>query len=312
MSIRRIAMAGSAGFLALALAACGGGSGDNGNDDANGTEENAGGEGGGEDLGTITLGYIPSWTDGLSTAYLLDNLLTDIGYTVEHQTVEDAAILYAGLANGDIDMYASAWSERTHRQYMDEYEDQLEDLGYYYEGAVLNLSVPEYTDIDSIDDLVGKGDDFGGEIIGIEPGAGLTDATENDVIPGYGLEDEYKLVTSSTSTMLTELQNAVDAEEDIVVTLWSPFWANAEFPVKALEDPEGYFGEPENLHWLARGGFSDDFPEATELVGKIKLDDDEYGSLEDTVVNQYDDGEEPEAIEAWLEENQDLMDSLLG
>src|SRR5699024_7035231 len=97
-----------------------------------------------------------------------------------------------------------------------------------------------------------------------------------------------------------------------ILTLWSPFWANAEFPVKALEDPEGYFGEPENLHWLARDGFSEDFPEATELVGKIKLDDDEYGSLEDTVVNQFDDGEEPEAIEAWLEENQDLMDSMLG
>src|SRR5690625_4599249 len=224
MSIRRIAMAGSAGFLALALAACGGGSADPGDEpeDTNGAEEapeDDGEDAPAEDLGTITLGYIPSWTDGLSTAYLLDNLLTDIGYTVEHQTVEDAAILYAGLANGDIDMYASAWSERTHRQYMDEYADQLEDLGWYYEGAVLNLSVPEYTDIDSIDDLVGKGDQFGGQIVGIEPGAGLTDATENDVMPGYGLDDEYRLVTTTTSTMLTVLQNAVGAEEHIVVTL---------------------------------------------------------------------------------------------
>ena len=316
MSIRRIAMAGSAGFLALALAACGGGTGDNGDDtngadDTNGTEDTAGGEEGGEDLGTITLGYIPSWTDGLSTAYLLDNLLTDIGYTVEHQTVEDAAILYAGLANGDIDMYASAWSERTHRQYMDEYEDQLEDLGYYYEGAVLNLSVPEYTDIDSIDELVGKGDEFGGESsVSNRCRSYRRDRERRDA--RLRARRRIRLVTSSTSTMLTELQNAVDAEEDIVVTLWSPFWANAEFPVKALEDPEGYFGEPENLHWLARDGFSEDFPEATELVGKIKLDDDEYGSLEDTVVNQFDDGEEPEAIEAWLEENQDLMDSMLG
>src|SRR5699024_12657864 len=102
MSIRRIAMAGSAGFLALALAGCGGGNGETEEPEDNGAAEEAPEDGddtegddgaAAGDLGTITLGYIPSWTDGLSTAYLLDNLLTDIGYTVEHQTVEDAAIL---------------------------------------------------------------------------------------------------------------------------------------------------------------------------------------------------------------------------
>lgn len=299
MNTRRFAIAGAAGLLALGLAACGGSS-----------DEGSGDSDSGDDKGTIVLGYIPSWTDGLSTAYLLDNQLTQMGYTVEHQTVEDAAILYAGLAQGDIDMYPSAWSERTHRQYMDKYSDDIEDLGAYYEGAVLNLSVPEYMDIDSIDDLKGQGDRFDGKIIGIEPGAGLTDATQNDVIPGYELGDEYELVTSSTSAMLAELQKAIDAEDDIVVTLWTPFWANTAFPVKALEDPEGAFGEPEALHWLARDGFSDDFPEAAEYLGELKLSDSEYGSLEDTVVNQFEDGQEPEAIEAWIEENPDVLPPL--
>lgn len=319
MSIRRIAMAGSAGFLALALAACGGGAADPGDAPEDDTTDTADGEepegddadAGSEDLGEITIGYIPGWTDGLSTAYLLDNLLTDMGYTVKHETTADASFLYTGLANGDIDMYASAWSERTHSQYMDKYADQLEDLGAYYEGAALHLSVPEYTDIDSIDELVGQADRFGGQIVGIEPGAGLTAATEDDIIPGYGL-DGYNLVTSSTTTMLTELGNAIENEEDIVVTLWSPFWANAEFPVKALEDPEGLFGEPEDLHWLGRGGFAADFPEATDLLSKIKLDDEQYGSLEDTVVNQFDDGQEPDAITAWINENQDLVNSFLN
>lgn len=318
MSIRRIAQATTVGLFALALAACGAegtapeeGPGDSDVDAGEGAPEDGDG-GAAEDLGTITLTYLPSWTDGLSTAYLLDNLLTEAGYTIEHQTVEDAAFLYTGLAEGDVDLYASAWSERTHAKYMDEYADDLEDLGWYYEGASLHLSVPEYTDIDSIDELLGKGDQFGGQIVGIEPGAGLTDATENDVIPGYDLGDEYKLVTSSTATMLTELGEAIDNEEDIVVTLWSPFWANSEFPVKALDDPEGAFGESENLHWLARDGFTADFPEAAEIIGKIKLDDDQYGSLENMVVNEYDDGQEAEAVAAWIELNQDLVDSFLN
>src|SRR5699024_11544325 len=121
MNTRRFAIAGAAGILALGLAACGGSS-DEGSGGSNGSDS-------GEDKGTIVLGYIPSWTDGLSTAYLLDNQFTQMGYTVEHQTVEDAAILYAGIAQGDIDMYPSAWSERTHRQYIDKYSDDIEDHG---------------------------------------------------------------------------------------------------------------------------------------------------------------------------------------
>lgn len=34
------------------------------------------------DKGTITMGYIPSWTDGLPTAYLLQNKLEVAGYTL--------------------------------------------------------------------------------------------------------------------------------------------------------------------------------------------------------------------------------------
>jgi len=171
---RRSALLGSAGLLGLGLAACG--SDDGGN----------GGEGGGGSGGTITLGYIPSWTDGLSTAYLLDNRLTAMGYDVEHEQITEAGVLYAGLAQGDIDMYPSAWPEVTHASYMEEYGDSIEDLIGYYEGAVLNLSVPEYVDIDSIEDLIGQGDRFGNRIVGIEPGAGLTGPRRTASSPGTG------------------------------------------------------------------------------------------------------------------------------
>ena len=298
---RRSALMGGAGLLGLGLAACG--SDDSGSGD--------GGNGGGGGGGTITLGYIPSWTDGLSTAYLLDNRLTAMGYDVEHEEISEAGVLYAGLAQGDVDMYPSAWPEVTHASYMEEYGDSIEDLIGYYEGAVLNLSVPEYVDIDSIEDLVGQADRFGNRIVGIEPGAGLTEATQDSVIPGYGLDD-YELITSSTPAMITELQNAIDSEEDIVVTLWTPFWAMSEFSMKALEDPEGHFGEAEALHHLGREGFAEDFPDVAEWIADAVLSDEEFGSLEDLVVNQYDEGEEAEAVEAWLEENPDVLPPLPG
>ncbi|MHA7139984.1 MULTISPECIES: glycine betaine ABC transporter substrate-binding protein [unclassified Arthrobacter] len=261
---------------------------------------------------SITLGIIPSWTDGLSTAYLWENILEAEGIDVEIQELSEAAPLYTGLSNGDVDVYPSGWSEATHAEYMEEYGDDIEDLGAYYDNAKLTFAVPEYTDIDSIADLTGNADMFDGRIVGIEPGAGLTAVTKDSVMPTYGLEEDYELVESSTTAMLTELQSAVDAEEDIVVTLWKPFWANSSFPLKDLEDPEAALGPVEGLHTLARTGFTEDFPEIAEMMTNFKLDDDQYGQLENLVVNEFGSGQEAEAVEQWLEENPDFIDGLKG
>ncbi|MCH8562703.1 glycine betaine ABC transporter substrate-binding protein [Nesterenkonia sp. YGD6] len=282
---------------ALALTACGGG------DDAaeNGDEAEAG--------GTVTLGIIPSWTDGLSMAYLWQGILEDEGYDVEIEEINDAAPLYTGVAQGDIDVYPSAWPEVTHAEYMDEYGDDLEDLGAYYEGAVLTLAVPEYTEIDSIAELADNAEDFNGQVIGIEPGSGHMGVTANDVFPTYGLDENFELVESSTAAMLTELGSAIDDEEDIVVTLWRPFYAYGNFDLKDLEDPEGALGEPETLNFIANSEFSSEFPEVAEWMGSFTLSDEEYAELEDMMVNEYADNEE-EAAQAWMEDNADMIDSL--
>jgi glycine betaine/proline transport system substrate-binding protein len=259
------------------------------------------------------MGFIPSWTDGLSQAWLWKDRLEESGYTVEMQEISDAAPLYAGLAGGDVDIYPSAWPEVTHADYMDRYGDDIEDLGAWYEGAVLTLAVPEYTDVDSIADLAGHADMFDGKIIGIEPGAGLTRTTKESVMPAYGLEGSYQLVESSTTAMLAELRAAIDRKQDIVVTLWHPFWAYSTFPgLKDLADPKGSLGEPEALHYLARKGFSEDFPEVAELMGSLTLTDEQYGSLENLVVNEFGEDRYAEAVDAWLDDNPEIVSALEG
>lgn len=285
---------------ALVLTGCAGG-----NDTADGGDNAA------EEMGTITMGFLPAWTDGLSTAYLLADQLGKLGYDVEMEEVVDAGPLYTALASGDVDMYPSAWSEVTHAEYMAEYGDDIEDLGSYYDGAALTIAVPEYvTEINSLEDLAANADMFGGQIIGIEPGAGLTGATQDSMMPAYGL-DAYELVTSSTAGMLTALDTAVAAEEPIVVTLWRPFWAYAEWPMKDLEDPQGAMGDTESLHFLGTAGFAEEFPEAAEYIGKIKLDDDQYGALEGLVTSDEWEGDPEGAVDAWLDEYGDQVDWLV-
>lgn len=289
-----------AALLSLGMVVAGCGSSDGGDDSSASADK------------TITMGIIPSWTDGLSLAYLWKDVLESNGYQVDIKEISDAAPLYAGLAKGDIDIYPSAWPEVTHKSYMDKYGDDIEDLGTYYDGAKLTFAVPDYTDVDSIADLSGKADEFDGKIIGIEPGAGLTETTKKSVMPTYGLDDDYTLVESSTTAMLAELKKATEAKQDIVVTLWKPFWANNAFPVKTLDDPEGALGEAEGLHELGRSGFSDDFPDAAKMIANLKLDDAQYGSLEDLVVNKYGQGKEAEAVDAWEKDHQDVIDGLKG
>jgi glycine betaine/proline transport system substrate-binding protein len=282
--------------LAMVTAGCGGGSGDSG--------------GSGEGGKTITMGVIPGWTDETSTTYLLKDVLEDNGYTVEVKELSDNAPMYTALANGDIDVLSSSWLEMTHKSYMEEYGEKLEDLGVYYEGATSFLAVPEYMDITSIEELPAMADELGGRVVGIEPGAGLTKMTQESVFPEYGLDQDFKLVLSSTAAMLTELKKATEAQQPIVVTMWKPFWANLAFPIKALEDPKGAYGEPENLHVLAREGFSEDQPEVAALLENFELTDEQFGELENMVVNDFGEGEEEKAVAAWLENNPDYETAL--
>src|SRR5699024_2650158 len=47
-----------------------------------------------------------------------------------------------------------------------------------------------------IEDLPDYVDELDGEIMGIEPGAGLSMITEDDVMPHYGLDDDFELKLS--------------------------------------------------------------------------------------------------------------------
>ncbi|MGC0142634.1 MULTISPECIES: glycine betaine ABC transporter substrate-binding protein [unclassified Pseudactinotalea] len=301
---------------ALLLAACNGDTDtdddgaatDNGAD----TEENGDENGAAGAEGPVILGILPDWTDGLSMGYLWQEMLQDQGYEVQIEEIGQAGPLYTAVAGGDYHVYPSAWPEVTHAEYMDTYGDDLEDLGHYYEGAVLTLAVPEYTEIDSIPELAENPDMFDGQVIGIEAGAGHMGVTANSVFPTYGLDENFTLVESSTAAMLTELSSAIDAEEDVVVTLWHPFWANAEYPVKDLEDPEQALGEPESLNFIANSEFSSEFPEVAEAMGNFPvLDNDQFGELEDLIVNVHE-GDPAAGAREWIENNQDIVDSVFN
>jgi glycine betaine/proline transport system substrate-binding protein len=129
------------------------------------------------------------------------------------------------------------------------------------------------------------------------------------MLPAYGLQDEYKVTTSSTAAMLTELKKAIDAKQDIVVTLWRPHWAYAKYPIRDLKDPKGAMGKPDTIYTVARKGFSEDQADVAGWLKKFKMDDKALGTLEDLMENKYK-GNPDGAVDEWLKTNQSYATSL--
>jgi glycine betaine/proline transport system substrate-binding protein len=300
MNKRLLASLAIGAVAALGLTACATDDGANTGNGDNGANEG--------DLTSLTIGVFNGWPEGEAASYLWKIILEDKGYDVSLEYA-DAGPVFAGLSTGDYDVALDGWLPLTHADYVKEYSDVV-DLGAWNEDAVLTLAVNEDAPITSIDELAANADAFGNKIIGIEPGAGLTQATQEQVIPTYGLDD-MEFITSSTPAMLAELSAAIDADENVVVTLWRPHWAYDEFPIRDLEDPEGTLGDEESIHTMARPGFEDDYPQLTEWLKAFTLDSELLYSLENAMYNVDDVPRDfTDVVTQWMSENQDYVDSL--
>ncbi|MDO5723579.1 MAG: glycine betaine ABC transporter substrate-binding protein [Flaviflexus sp.] len=254
----------------------------------------------------LSIGVAAGWDEGVVMSNLAAVVLEDNGYTVDLRDA-DVGVIYTGLSEGDFDLFLDAWLPITHKAYVEKYGDKIEDLGAWYEEAKLTFAVNNDSPITSIEELADNADAFDNAIIGIDAGAGITEVTQNEVIPTYGLESmDYKL--SSTAAMLAELDGAMRRGDNIVVTLWKPHWAYAKFDIRDLEDPEGALGGTEAVHSFARAGFTEDYPEIAQALDDFSITDEELSDLENFVINENSDRDSREATREWLENNPEVRD----
>lgn len=140
-------------------------------------------------------------------------------------------------------------------------------------------------------------------IIGIEPGSGLYQATE-EAIEAYGLTQEH---TSGASSVMTQLLgDAVANEEPIVVTAWTPHWKFGVYDLKFLEDPKGVYGEPDNIITFAREGLKEDNPGAYEILDRFYWQPED---MQEVLMDINDGMDVNEAGRKWVDANQDIVAS---
>ncbi|CAH1043606.1 glycine betaine ABC transporter substrate-binding protein [Halomonas sp. TD01] len=258
-----------------------------------------------QDQGTINLAYV-EWSSEVASTNVVAAVLEQAGFEVELTSLS-AAAMFQALSTGDADAIVAAWLPTTHADYMERVGDKLEDLGMNLDGTKLGLVVPAYTDVDSIADLNDNADSFNGEIIGIDPGAGLMALTE-EVVDTYDLG--LRLRSGSGATMTAALSSAINNEEDVVVTGWTPHWMFARFDLKYLDDPENVYGGAEQIHTVVRQGLKDDMPEAYAILDAFEWTPEQMGEV--MLMNQEDGSDPYENAKQWVEDNQEVVEQWLN
>ncbi|MFD7294450.1 ABC transporter permease/substrate binding protein [Streptomyces sp. NPDC059897] len=252
----------------------------------------------------VNVAWFP-WDEDVAVTYLWKNVLEKKGYKLNLKQM-DVGPVYTGLASGDLDVNFDAWLPYAQKNYWDANKKNLKDLGSWYSPTSLEVAVPSYVKgVKSLADLKGKGKTFDGKIIGIEPGTGVMNTAKKDVLPGYGLDKEYKVVDGSTPAMLAELKRAYAKKEPVAVLLWSPHWAYSDYKLTKLADPKKKFGVGNTIRTISHKDFPSKYPQLTKWFKDFKMSEDELASLESEIKTQGQ-GQEEEAVSKWLESHQDV------
>ncbi|MFD5030407.1 ABC transporter permease/substrate binding protein [Streptomyces sp. NPDC058405] len=256
----------------------------------------------------IEVAWFP-WEEDIAATYLWKAVLEERGYTMNLKQFE-VGPMYAAMSRGQIDVQFDGWLPNTQKRYWDRYRDSLTDLGSWYGPTSLEIAVPSYVKgVDSLDDLKGRGDEFKGRVVGIEPGTETMNILKDTVLPGYGLDKEYKAVDSSTPGMLAELKRAYAKKEPIAVMLWTPHWAYSEYDLTKLKDPKKGFGEGDRITTVAHKDFPENYPRLTEWFKDFTLSEEQLAGLENEIQKRGA-GHEEEAVKAWMDENPGIADTM--
>ncbi|WP_246162447.1 glycine betaine ABC transporter substrate-binding protein [Sphingobacterium phlebotomi] len=252
----------------------------------------------------ISMGMVEGWAEGNAMTTVAQEYLKEKGY---HIVIHKAApnLLLASMDNGDTDIFMNVWLPKTHGDKIAPFHN-IQSVATNYEGALLGLVVPDYVEINSIEELNANIDRFDGKIMGIERGTGMAIYTDS-VILAYDLN--FRQLNSSMVAMAAELNKAINENRWIVVTAWQPHWLFGRFNLKFLEDPKKIYGEVEHIETFVRQDFDQDFPEVYRFFQHAFFDEE---IMADLLTKMEASKNQKETAKKWIQQNRSMLDAWWG
>lgn len=196
-------------------------------------------------LATINLSFYAV------TAAIVQRALEAMGYQV---IVTDAphAEMYPRVAAGEFDLFTAAWLPTGHGTLWRAHKDNLASIGTLYRDASFFLAVPDSlpADIRSIADLARPdvAQRMNKTIQSIGAAAGIT-VLSDAAARHYGLPAAgYAVKPGQPAEWRAAIEAAFASDPWRVMPLWVPLFANRQYNLRILDDPDGKFGLPDDAH----------------------------------------------------------------
>ena len=245
----------------------------------------------------LTLGVATGWDENQVIANLTKQLLEEeLGYGEVRLTELELGPVFEGVGSGDLDAFQDMWLPN-HQAQLDAVENDVVQLSPWYQGQTeFGIGVPTYmTNVNTIPDL--NNTDLT-QILGIEPGAVISERIPDSVIPTYDLDQEY--VESSTAGMLSEVERLYNDQEEFAFVPWRPHWMNARYDFKFLEDPEDALqdlNDGATISSIVNEDLPDEDPVAYAFMENLKLTEEQVNEIENINPQDY-----AAAVSTWLED----------
>jgi len=223
------------------------------------------------------------------------------------QVVEgDIDYMFKSLANGDIDIWPGIRMPFMQESYQENYSKKIELGSAIMEKAPVGWVVPEYVDIDSIDELKGKEGEVHGKLVGFEAGAGMMKVSR-EIIQDYNLD--LDLAAGTVPSMMDRAEEAFQDNKPILFLGLRPHSMFREYSLKMLDDPKGYWAEDTYYLGISEG-LKDKAPDLYDWSQNFKL------SLDDAENLMFGYQQAGTSIEelarAWIDGNRSKLDAWLG
>lgn len=247
------------------------------------------------------------WTDITATTATTTLLLEALGYETETKLLS-VPVTYAGLAEGDIDVFLGNWMPTMEADIATYREaGTVETVRTNLEGAKYTLATNEagaalgITDFGTIKDHAGA---LENKIYGIEAGNdGNRLILEMIAANQFGLGG-FELVESSEQGMLAQVDRKTGAGMPIVFLGWEPHPMNANFRLTYLSGGDEVFGADFGGAIVAtntRKGYVTECPNTGQLLQNLVFSLPMLNEIMGAILN---DGTDPrEAAKAWLAAN---------
>jgi glycine betaine/proline transport system substrate-binding protein len=217
----------------------------------------------------------PGWTDIDATNAMTGVVLKALGYKQKVANLS-VPITYQGLKKGQIDVFLGNWMP-AQAPVVKPFEEEKSIVVVHpnLSNAKFTLAVPDYVaaaGVHSFADLAKNADKFDSRIYGIEPGAPANQNIKKMVDDkAFGL-DNWKVVESSETGMLTQVERAVREKKWIVFLAWEPHVMNTKFKLTYLDGGDKYFGPNyggATVNTVARSGYAEQCPNVDRLFKQL-------------------------------------------